>query len=279
MAKKITKKEIYRKYGIEFQDGKIKDPFGNFVNPLIPVGSNSKVGDAGTWSMYHGNETVTADSLGPKAKSVLETAGMDMITGSCPFHCKDCYCDNGFYNFDSIKAGNIRKLIYAKLFPSFLKSAISAQIEADGIEQLRIHAAGDFFSAEYVAVWAEIIKAFPLVTFWTYTKYDKAVNAFDGLKNVSVVPSITPAGINFGTCRELIDMYRILTAAGYRVHICACGTEFEKHCSDCLTGCKAIGKDCDYVLFIKHSTEDYTAGVNDPEDFKELCEIIAAQNN
>lgn len=279
-VKKESKKDVYARYGLKYESNHIFcEPLNMWINPLIPVGTNTKVGDAGTWSMYHGNETVTIDELGKKSAAALEAAGLTEITGSCPFHCDGCYCDHGFYNFDGTKAGNIRKLILARFYPEFTKAAIMAQIEADHILQCRIHAAGDFFSKEYVDMWKEVIIAFPEVTFWTYTKYEAAVKAFDGIKNVSLVPSITPAGINFGTCSELLKKYRELTAMGYRVHICACGTIYEKHCSDCNTGCKAIGKNCDYVLFIKHSTNDYEAGVTDPEEFKLVCEIIARQEN
>lgn len=87
------------------------------------------------------------------------------------------------------------------------------------------------------------------------------------------------AGLNFGTCTELLEKYRELTAAGYRVHICGCGTPYEKHCHACNTGCKAIGKDIDYVLFIKHSSRDYKAGKDDPLEYAAVCDIIARQDN
>ena len=93
------------------------------------------------------------------------------------------------------------------------------------------------------------------------------------------MPSLTPAGVNFGTCAELLEKYERLTADGFRVHICACGTDYEKHCSDCETGCKAVGADCDYVLFIKHSTKDYKAGKNDAAEFDAVKTIIKNQNN
>ena len=275
----MTKKDVYAMFGIEYKAGKIRTPYGEYIPELIPIGTNSKVGDAGTWSIYHGNETVNADDLKTKCKATLTAAGLAFIKGSCPCHCDDCYCDSGRYNCDNVKAANILKLVLARFYPEFMVNAIKAQIIADNIEQMRIHAAGDFFSPEYVDCWKSIVVDFPAVTFWTYTKYEYALNAFRGLKNISIVPSKTPAGINFGTCAELLKKYNDLAAAGYRVHICACGTEYEKHCSDCKTGCKAIGKDCDYVLFIKHSARDYKAGKNDPVEFEAVKAIIKAQDN
>lgn len=275
----MKKADVYREYGIEYKNGKILSPFGTWIPELIPVGSNTKVGNAGTWSIYHGNETHNIDEFGPAAKTVLLDAGADTITGSCPCHCNGCYCDSGRYCFDAIKAGNIRKLLIARMYPDFMVRAIIAQVIADGIEQLRIHAAGDFFGPEYVDAWKTIVTSLPAVTFWTYTKYEYALNAFRGIPNISIVPSLTPAGVNFGTCAELLEKYEHLTAGGFRVHVCACGTDYEKHCSDCETGCKAVGTDCDYVLFIKHSTKDYKAGKNDAAEFDAVKTIIKSQDN
>ena len=182
---------------------------------------------------------------------------------------------------DNVRASNMRKYILAKMYPEFVAMAIIAQIHIDGIDQCRIHAAGDFFSNDYVDMWRAIIIMCPDVTFWTYTKVDYALKAFDDLENITITPSMLPdnMGYNFGTCGELLDKYHTLTAAGYRVHICACGTPFQKHCAECTCGCKAVGKDCDYVFFIKHSTPDYKAGKNDPVEYAAICEIIAKQNN
>lgn len=274
----MGKADIYKLYGIEYKAGKILSPFG-WIPELIPVGTNTKIGNAGTWSIYHGNETKSRDEFGPKTQSIMDAANVDCVTGSCPCHCDGCYCDSGNYRYDSTKAANILKLLLAKLYPAWTAAAIKAQIAADGITQIRIHAAGDFFSRKYVNMWIDIITSTPRVTYWTYTKYDYAIEMFRGIPNVSIVPSITPSGINFGTCSELLEKYAALSAAGYRVHICACGTEYEKHCADCKTGCKAIEKTCDYVLFIKHSTPDYKAGKKDPAEYEAIKAIIRNQDN
>lgn len=47
MAKRITKKDIYKEFGIEYKAGKILSPIG-FINPLL-VNGNSKIGDG----VYH----------------------------------------------------------------------------------------------------------------------------------------------------------------------------------------------------------------------------------
>lgn len=224
---RITKKEIYAKYGIEFKkEGSAEkifcSPLNIWINPLMPVGTNSKVGKAATWSMLHGNETFNIMEMHEKVRAVMELANIETISGSCPIHCTGCYCDNGCFNWPQNKALNMMKLILARLHMAWLECTLTAQIEADKLTQVRIHVAGDFFSAEYVQMWVRIANKFEKVVFWTYTKVDFALKAFQVVKNVFIVPSMTPLGFNFGTCSELIYRYNKLTAMGYRVHICAC---------------------------------------------------------
>ena len=282
--KKETKKDkqirIYAKYGIEFDGEYIVSPLGK-IRPLMPIGSNTKVGNAATFSIYHGDEILHFDDFKKdgKTQEFMKRAGITEIKASCPFHCKDCYCDNGNYRYDSTKSALMLRLILVKLHLDFVKRALIAQIGADDIKQIRIHAARDFFSNEYVDMWHDVAETCNDVVFWTYTKTEYALKRFENVKNLFIVPSVTPMGFNFGTCKELLYRYHKLVAMGYRVHICACGTDMEKHCSDCNTGCKAVGKECDFVLFIKHSTKDYKAGKTDPEDFSKIVELIRNQNN
>lgn len=277
---KRTKTIIYAERGIKHKSGKIYcDGLDMWINPLMPIGTNSKVGNAATFSMKHGNGVLNIFEMSEKIQKAMEAAGITEIRESCPMHCKGCYCDYGFFNMPSVRDGNIIKLIIARLFPDWLERALDAQIEADHITQVRIHASGDFCTMDYINVWRNVALKNPDVTFWTYTKDVRALNAFRDIPNLHITPSCTPYGFNFGTCRQIIDMREKLIRDGYRVHVCACGTNMEKHCSDCNHGCKAIGDECDFVLFIMHSTPDYKAGVTDPDDYKELCDIIAQQNN
>lgn len=289
----MTKKDIYAKYGIPYKkEGKKEylycEPLKKWITRPLPYASNKKVGNAYTWSIAHGSETVnindekTLDAV----KDVMKNAGIESIRLSCPMHCKGCYCDGGCYNFPRNKAAAMEKLILAMFHTEWLEKAISAQIEADKVKLCRIHAQGDFTvigmdgtNKAYVHMWERIARRFSSVVFWTYTKDSRALKVFRGVANIFITPSITPRGINYGTCAELLKMHRALVEMGYKVHICACGTPYEKHCADCETGCKAIGKECDFVLFIKHSAGNYKAGVKDIEDYKAICKIIARQNN
>jgi len=151
-----------------------------------------------------------------------------------------------------------------------LKRAILAQIEADNIQLLRIHASGDFFSANYIEMWREIVNRCPSCVFWTYTKNPAAEKAFDDYSNINIVRSIIPGvGFNFGKCEYIIKAYHALTAVGKRVYICRCGMDKNQHCTNC-RGCT----ENEFVLFIEHST-----GYNAEKDpaFPELCALIERQ--
>lgn len=44
----------------------------------------------------------------------------------------------------------------------------------DAVKRFRIHADGDFFNMEYVIAWAQVIKLYPDIHFWVYTRSDFA---------------------------------------------------------------------------------------------------------
>lgn len=50
----------------------------------------------------------------------------------------------------------------------------------------RIHWDGDFFSEEYALAWKKVIRMFPKVQFWAYTRSDFAVPILIGMDNLSL---------------------------------------------------------------------------------------------
>lgn len=243
---RTTKKDIYAKYGINYdtKSQKIETPIGMMREPLKD--GNSKTGKAvKTWSM---NQT------------------------TCPCHCKGCYGDNGCYRFASTIESLRRNTTLAREYLEFLERAIRAQLETlkDGTE-IRIHALGDFFSAEYLNMWRRIVRDFPQHVFWTYTKVQAFENAFNEYPNANIVKSIVKGfGFNFGHCDYVIDMYKALKAAGANVHICRCGIDENQHCAGC-----HMCSDSEYVLFVEHSTA-YVAQ-EDPR-YSELVALVESQD-
>ena len=257
---KNSKKEIYAAHGIQFENGKIFAPVFGWIAPLL-VNGNAKLG-AGVW---------TFSTLPTKGSFTVEIDGkVYIMPGTCACTCEGCYATKGFYNMPSTIKANAVKTLLAREYTDFVFRAISAQIEAEKIETIRIHASGDFFNDEYAAMWRKIAESFPGVNMWTYTKVSKYENLFDGLANANIVKSVIPgAGFNFGHCEYILDTFAKLKKSGASVHICRCGIDKNQHCANC----KGCSKN-DFVLFVEHSTS-YKAE-KDPA-FAEIVKTIDAQ--
>ena len=254
----MNKKSIYESFGITYENGKINSPFGA-VSPLLKNG-NSKVG-----------KNVYTFSILPTAKTF--TVYGEEIKGTCPCTCKDCYGTKGCCAYKSSVECYAANTILVRKCLDWVRRAIMAQIAADDIKTVRIHAVGDFDNNDsYVEMWKDIISKNPAVQFWTYTKYARFENAFDDLPNGNIVKSVIPKiGFNFGECGYVIDTYNYLKAMGEDVYICRCGIDKEQHCTNC--------KHCSthkYVLFVVHGN-----GYKAEKDarYAELVDLIESQNN
>lgn len=255
-----TRRDVFASYGIEYKAGHIWHPVLGWL-PLVLINGNSKLGK-GVWTF--------SSLAGCKPVTFTMNGKEYVLRGSCLCHCSGCYAMTGNYRFSSVKASLGWRTWLVWFDVDFLVRAICAQIEAQKIRIVRIHASGDFPTVDYIDGWHRIIERFPDVVFWTYTKNSKAEHAFDDLNNVNVVPSfISGFGYNFGKAGYILKVYKALKAAGHSVYICRCGIDKNQHCADC-GACRY----CEYVLFIEHGT-----GYNpetDP-DFPELKAIIEAQ--
>lgn len=247
-ANRPTKREIYASFEINYKAGKIESPIG-WINPLL-INGNSKLGQ-GVWtfSTLAANVDYTAEINGEKV----------VVRGTCPCKCPGCYACNGCYKFHSTINSLARKTVLVRKHLDFVRRAILAQIIADKIAILRIHASGDFAigseseNESYLNMWCDVIAANPAVVFWTYTKVTAFESAFDRFNNANIVKSLIDCGsikgLNYGKAGYLIALYKALKAAGKNVYICRCGVDKEQHCTNC-HGC-AIN---DYVLFLEHGT-------------------------
>lgn len=56
--------------------------------------------------------------------------------------------------------------------------------------KFRIHWDGDFFSQDYAEAWAEVIRAFPDVQFWAYTRSFEFAPILKGIPNLSLYLSV-----------------------------------------------------------------------------------------
>lgn len=272
---RITKKDIYKEFGIDFvKHGKstwhIQSPAGSI--PPVLVDGNEKIGKG----VYH-----FSTLPGCKDYNVTLANGKTVfIPGTCAGNCENGYCMRGRYAMQNVQNSLANKTVLAREHLDFLERAIMAQIKANKIKTVRIHVTGDFFSVEYLEMWKRIIASNPGTVFWTYTKETAAEKAFDEFENANIVKSNTPVidgidsktnGYNFGHCDYIIAMYKFLKAMGKNVYICRCGIDDNQHC----TNCTACAK-CDVVLFLEHGT-DYDAK-SDPL-YPELVNLINSQDD
>ena len=133
----MTKKELYKKYGIEYDTDteKILSPIG-WIKPLLKEGN---------------------DKTGKRCRTFSMQAG---TAGTCICDCDGCYAKTGCFNFKSVKESNRVNQYLVENHLDFVKRAILAQIEADKIQLVRIHASGDFNtknSKDYADMWVEIV--------------------------------------------------------------------------------------------------------------------------
>lgn len=257
---KTSKKDIYAAFGIEYKSGKIKSANYGYVNELL-INGNAKIG-AGVW---HFSTLPTNNEF-----DVIVNGVQYSVRGTCVCNCVGCYATRGNYRYQSVTNSlGIRTLLIREEL-DFVERAIKAQIIADNIAAVRIHASGDFDNPEYLSMWLRVIENNPAVTFWTYTKIREYESAFDRLSNANIVKSIIPeTGFNFGHCDYILDTFKKLKGNGKNVYICRCGIDKNQHC----TNCRGCSKN-EYVLFVEHST-DYKAE-KDPA-YSSLKAVIDSQ--
>ena len=108
---------------------------------------------------------------------------------------------------------NVRALYERNLelsrWPDFASNMIR-EIGANHVRVLRVHVAGDFYSADYATKWLGVMRAMPMVTFFAYTRSWRVPGFADvfrdmaGLQNVRLwyscdretgVPDEVPEGV------------------------------------------------------------------------------------
>lgn len=255
---RMTKKDIYATYDIQFDGEKIYcDLLDMWVQPLL-INGNEKIG-RGVWhfSTLAGkgivSDEIVNDVIGKHAKLAGMTADelRAVCGGTCCCNCPGCYAQAGNYQYDSVIVSLARKSLLSRVALEWVERAINAQIAADRIEYVRIHASGDFVSADYVNMWTRIGTNNPNTIFWTYTKTTfKECAAFTALQNCNIVESLIDGKyINYGPASYIVQLYDMLKENGEDVYLCRCGIDSQQHC----TGCHHCYSSR-YVLFLEHST-------------------------
>lgn len=223
--------------------------YGNYVMingelfPLPLVQGNEKLGTL----VWH------SSTLPTNRQFEIVTPSGEIVTacGTCPTTCPGCYATSGNYRYPKQRYSLYMRTRLLREYPAVYFLLVRLQLTHENISRLRIHAAGDFIPGE-AAGFMDVLKEFPHVIAWTYTKLPIAgeIAALDALPNCNIVKSVIPGhGFNYGHIEYIAAVFYALKRAGESVYICRCGIDDNQHCSDC-DGC-AKHK---YVLFVEHST-------------------------
>ena len=166
---------------------------------------------------------------------------------TCSVNCTGCY-DKRSLRYPSVQDKRKYNTYMALNETETLKELIINQIlNSRKVEHVRIHVGGDFFSIEYVTMWAEIVnkvKESKNVNFYTYTKSQFT----DELKmaGINVVASkVKGLGFNFGPLNKLANFMK--ENKGYTLCPATNGDKDVKcgvTCTACMTN--------DKVLFVEH---------------------------
>lgn len=70
----------------------------------------------------------------------------------------------------------------------------------------RLHYSGDFFSLEYAQAWARVIRKYPQVRFWVYTRSHNLIDPLLGLENITIFLSCDPS--NYKATVELFNLHK-----------------------------------------------------------------------
>jgi hypothetical protein len=90
-------------------------------------------------------------------------------------------------------------------------SEFVAECDKRNAEKLfRIHWDGDFFNVDYTNAWADVIRKYPTVQFWAYTRSDFAIPLLINIENLSLYFSTDEANKDLGF--ELKQQYEVKLA-------------------------------------------------------------------
>lgn len=102
------------------------------------------------------------------------------------------------HNWNLVKDADIATL--ESLLSAMISEFVSETVKNGGSMDFRIHWDGDFFSRDYAQAWANVIRAFPDVHFWVYTRsFTDTVFVIDilaGIDNLTVYLSADPVNID-----------------------------------------------------------------------------------
>jgi hypothetical protein len=182
-------------------------------------------------TLYRSKDRKVTNSVTPSGKSprIANTFGLPSGTPfSCPgatsFCERICYAGNIERQYSAVMSrmiSNFEQLLYAD-YLSGIQGMVDLLHEMvfvfeqecekkDAPKLFRIHWDGDFFSAEYAEAWSAVIRYFPDITFWVYTRSftDKlnVVPILAGIPNLTLYLSADP--VNQDIAKVVSEKYNV----------------------------------------------------------------------
>jgi len=116
----------------------------------------------------------------------------------CGRVCKGCYAMKAQRMYPSVLPSREAKLERSRN-DGFARNMYQSIVKL-GLDKVRIHESGDFYSQEYIFEWAKVASALPDVVFLAYTKRmsDFDFSMLRALPNVIVVNSLFGKRLNYG---------------------------------------------------------------------------------
>lgn len=104
--------------------------------------------------------------------------------------CAKCYGKRGNYAFKNVKESSQANLDVYTINPIIFEIGLCGQLQRERPNYVRLHVTGDFFSQEYLEMWARVCEKYPSVKFYAYTKsHHLDFNNLDVLDNVRIIRS------------------------------------------------------------------------------------------
>ncbi len=116
--------------------------------------------------------------------------------------CKgSCYALKAEVQYADCRVYRSTNLYLAKNEPEKLQALIEGQLNASRKNVVRIHGSGDFFSQEYIDLWAKIITNHPEKKFYAYTKVEDILDfsKIEKLENFNLITSFVAGKLNYGS--------------------------------------------------------------------------------
>lgn len=99
-----------------------------------------------------------------------------------------CYALHGHMSRPSVKAAYEFNSSISRT--SYFASWMILELLVHKVNVCRVHVAGDFYDAEYVRKWVQIVKASPQVTFYAYTRSWRILDALKAIQELADLPNM-----------------------------------------------------------------------------------------